>query len=294
PIAVTVFTNEEGARFQPDMLGSLVYVGGLGVEDALSTPSIDGPIFGDELMRIGYAGTHPCPAPAPHAFVELHIEQGPVLESLGRDVGIVTGVQGLSWFEVTVEGASNHAGTTPMDMRRDAGAMAGTLAAKLRELPALIEDLRLTIGSMHWHPNLVNVIPDRVVLTIDVRHPLPDALAMAEERIKAILGTGTGDLEVSWRSLARVNPCRFTPRVVEAVASAAKRNGLSGHRLISGAGHDAHILSRCYDAGMIFIPSRGGISHHPDEFSTDEHIRHGTQVLLDTVLTLAGHPDPTP
>lgn len=294
PLILASFVNEEGVRFMPDMMGSLFHAGDLPLASVLKARDANDICIADEMERLQYGGQDSLDDLGIDTFIELHIEQGPVLESLGRDVGIVTGVQGLSWFEVTVEGASNHAGTTPMDMRRDAGAMAGTLAAKLRELPALIEDLRLTIGSMHWHPNLVNVIPDRVVFTIDVRHPLPDALAMAEERIKAILGTGTGDLEVSWRSLARVNPCRFTPRVVEAVASAAKRNGLSGHRLISGAGHDAHILSRCYDAGMIFIPSRGGISHHPDEFSTDEHIRHGTQVLLDTVLTLAGYPDPTP
>lgn len=286
------FVNEEGVRYMPDMMGSLYHAGDLSMEDAGRAEDMNGVTVRDELQRLHYGGADSLDDLHINAFVELHIEQGPVLETTGKHIGVVTGVQGLSWFEVTVEGRSNHAGTTPMNLRSDAGFMANRLGAALRALPSEINDLRLTIGSMTWHPNLVNVIPDRVTFTVDVRHPSSEKLEEAEKCIIAILESGNQDgLTTSWKSLARVAPCRFAPRVVEAVASAAEKNRLSGHRMISGAGHDAHILSRCYDAGMIFIPSRGGISHHPDEYSTDEQILGGTQVLLDTILSLADHPN---
>ena len=134
PLAVAFFTNEEGARFPPDMMGSLTYVGGMAIEEALDITGIDGATVGDELRRIGYVGPNPCPGPAPHAYVELHIEQGPVLEAEGVDIGVVEGVQGISWQEVTIEGQANHAGTTPMTMRHDAGYAAGAVAAFVRRL----------------------------------------------------------------------------------------------------------------------------------------------------------------
>lgn len=293
PLILASFVNEEGVRYMPDMMGSLYHAGDLPLDTVMEARDTNGTRVADEMERLDYGGRDSLEDLRIDTFVELHIEQGPVLETLDKDIGIVTGVQGLSWFEVTVEGASNHAGTTPMDLRRDAGARAGELCTALRRLPEDIGDLRLTIGAMHWHPNLVNVIPDRVVFTIDVRHPVPEVLQEAEERIKDLLVTNAPGPHVSWRSLARVEPCTFSSRVVDAVASAAGRNDLTGHRMISGAGHDAHILSRCYDAGMVFIPSLGGISHHPDEYSTDEQILNGTQVLLDTILTLSGFPGHT-
>ena len=288
PLILASFVNEEGVRFMPDMMGSLFHAGSLALEEALEARDSDGISIGEELRRLGYDGSDTLDDLAIDTFVELHIEQGPVLETEGKDIGVVTGVQGLSWFEVTVEGTANHAGTTPMNMRRDAGQQAGRIAEQLRALPGAIDQLRLTIGSMRWHPNLVNVIPDRVVFTIDARHPSAEKLAECEQRIASILQHGSeGGFTVEWKSLARVPPCTFHPRVVDAVAAATARNELTGHRMISGAGHDAHILSRCYDAGMIFIPSRNGISHHPDEYSTNAQILSGAQVLLDTVLALS-------
>jgi N-carbamoyl-L-amino-acid hydrolase len=275
----------------PDMMGSLFHAGSLSLEEAVAARDSDGVSIEDELQRLGYGGADTLDDMAIDTFVELHIEQGPVLETAHKDIGVVTGVQGLSWYEVTVEGASNHAGTTPMNMRRDAGHLAQQLTAQLRALPGRIDGLRLTIGSMRWHPNLVNVIPDRVTFTIDARHPSAEQLAATEMNIEDILQGGSGaGFAVAWQSLARVAPCVFAPRVVDAVSAAVARNGLAGHRMISGAGHDAHILSRCLDAGMVFIPSRNGISHHPDEYSTDAQILSGSQVLLDTILTLADHP----
>lgn len=293
PLILASFVNEEGVRYMPDMMGSLYHAGDLDLATVYAARDRDGVSIQEELERLNYAGSGHLSDLVIDSFLELHIEQGPVLESNGADIGIVTGVQGLSWFEVTVDGASNHAGTTPMELRRDAGKHAAELTAQLRDLTGTMAGLRLTIGSMSWQPNLINVIPDRVVFTIDVRHPDPAGLEEAEARIQALLLAwhlpGKG-LTVSSRPLARVAPCAFSERVVAAVSGAVEGASLMGHRMISGAGHDAHILSRCYEAGMIFIPSRGGVSHHPDEYSTDEQIVDGAQVLLHSVMTLADHP----
>ena len=168
PISVGIFTNEEGSRFAPDMLGSLVYVGGLSIEDALDIVGIDGARVGDELERIGYNGATPCPGFAPHAFVELHIEQGPVLERTDVTIGAVTGVQGISWQEVTITGQSNHAGTTPMSMRKDPSYVASKISVFLRELADRYQGNQVcTVGKIDLFPNLINVIPAKAVLTLD-------------------------------------------------------------------------------------------------------------------------------
>ena len=283
PLILASFVNEEGVRYMPDMMGSLYHAGSLPLGEVQNARDREGISVGQEFNRLDYPGSDTIEDLSPDTFLELHIEQGPVLETLPADIGIVTGVQGLSWFQVEVRGASNHAGTTPMELRNDAGAAADRLKVALRELPGSIEHLRLTIGSTEWHPNLVNVIPDRVRFTVDIRHPEESRIHEAEQRIGELLL----EAGASWHSLARVAPCTFDPAVIEAVAGAAHQNNLTGHRMISGAGHDAQILSRCYRSGMIFIPSRNGISHHPDEFSTDDQIVIGVQILLDTVRQLA-------
>ena len=179
PLAVAFFTNEEGSRFQPDMMGSLTYVGGLPLEEALSVAAIDGPSVGDELMRIGYAGPLPCPGSPPAAFVELHIEQGPVLEVEDITIGAVESVQGISWQELTIVGQSNHAGTTPMSMRHDAGFAAAEVVAYVRRLAAEMGGHQVaTVGRLDLHPDLVNVVPGRAVLTVDLRNT-DDALLTA-------------------------------------------------------------------------------------------------------------------
>ncbi len=168
PLAVAVFTNEEGARFPPDMLGSLTYAGGMAIEDALDITGIDGTTVGDELRRIGYVGPNPCPGAAPHAYVELHIEQGPVLEAEGTDIGVVEGVQGISWQELTIHGQANHAGTTPMTMRHDAGYAAARIATFVRELATEIGPPMVgTVGLLQLRPDLVNVVAARATLTVD-------------------------------------------------------------------------------------------------------------------------------
>ena len=290
PFAVAVFSNEEGARFQPDMLGSLVYVGGLAVEDALSTMSIDGCAYGDELTRIGYAGNLPCPAPAPHAFVELHIEQGPVLEREGFRFGAVTGVQGISWQEVHIDGQSNHAGTTPMDLRHDPAVVAARITVFLRELAERYGGHQVcTVGRVDLHPNLINVVPKSATLTLDVRNTDEVKLRSAEAEIDDFVRriAAAEGVSITRRVLARFEPVDFDPRVVDIVAAAIEAKGTTHRRLPSGAGHDAQMLARVCPTAMIFTPSHLGISHNPAEHTDDADLIDGAQILLDVMLELA-------
>lgn len=291
PLAVAFFTDEEGSRFAPDMLGSLVYVGGLALEEALDAVAVDGAVLGEELARIGYIGSEPCPAKPPHAYVELHIEQGPVLEAQGTTIGAVTGVQGISWTELTVRGQSNHAGTTPMDHRRDAGYAAARIATFVRELATEMgPPLVATVGRLELHPDLVNVVAARATLTVDVRHTDDADLAEAEQRLADFvqeLARAEG-VSVERRTLARFEPVDFDPAIVDLVEATAARLGHPVMRLPSGAGHDAQMLARVAPAGMVFVPSAGGISHNPAEHTDDADLAAGTEVLLQTVLVLAG------
>jgi N-carbamoyl-L-amino-acid hydrolase len=289
PLAVGFFTNEEGSRFQPDMMGSLTYVGGIPLEEALDVEAIDGPTVGDELVRIGYAGPLPCPGPAPAAFVELHIEQGPVLEARDTTIGAVEGVQGISWQELTIVGQSNHAGTTPMSMRRDAGHAAAEIVTYLRRLADELGGHQVaTVGRLDLHPDLVNVIPGRAVLTVDLRNTDPAALADAEAALADFCEEleRTQGVEIRSRSLARFDPVTFDPDTVLLVEQTAERLGYSVHRLPSGAGHDAQMMARVCPAAMVFTPSRAGISHNPAEHTDPQHLEAGANVLLQVLLEL--------
>ncbi len=289
-VIVASFVNEEGVRFMPDMMGSLFYCGRVSLEDARSARDTNDVAIGEELDRLKYAGSDTLDDIRVDFFLELHIEQGPILVDTEIDVGVVTGVQGLSWTEVTVTGAANHAGTTPMERRRDAGEAAGAILTRLRLLPSLIDGLRLTIGSVTYQPNLVNVIPQEVVFTIDARHPDEKNLERVEARIANIIQKTSREsaCSIESRSLARVEPCDFSEAVIAAVEAAATDHGLSQHRMKSGAGHDAQILSGSVPSGMIFVPSEGGISHNPTEYTTPENIVNGANVLLYAALILAG------
>lgn len=290
PLAVAFFTNEEGARFAPDMLGSLVYVGGMPLEEALDVVAIDGARLGDELESIGYRGGSPLPARPPHAFIELHIEQGPVLEEAGITIGAVTGVQGISWLEVTVTGQSNHAGTTPMRLRRDAGLAAARIAVFLRDLADRTGGNQVcTVGKFDVYPNLVNVVAARAVLTLDVRNTDEEVLRHAEAEIDRFLrgveaSEGVG---ISVRRLARFEPVQFDDRVVSLVERLASEAGHPAMRMPSGAGHDAQMLARTCPTGMIFVPSAKGISHNPAEHTEFGDIEAGANLLLRAMLELA-------
>jgi N-carbamoyl-L-amino-acid hydrolase len=291
PFSVAIFTDEEGARFAPDMLGSLVYVGGMPLEEALDVRAIDGKRLGDELSRIGYAGVAPCPGPAPHAFVELHIEQGPVLEAEGLVFGAVTGVQGISWQEITITGQSNHAGTTPMDLRHDPAYVAAMLTVYLREIAERFGDNQVcTVGKIDLHPNLINVIPARATVTLDVRNTDEDTLRDAENLIDTFCFQIEQDegVSISKRSLARFEPVDFDERVISIVERRAAEIDDRVRRMPSGAGHDAQMLARVCPSAMIFVPSVDGISHNPREHTDESHLVGGANVLLRVMLDLAG------
>ena len=289
PFAVAFFTDEEGSRFPPDMLGSLVYVGGMGLEEALDIVGIDGAVIGEELDRIGYRGTSPCPGVAPRAFVELHVEQGPVLEAEGVTIGAVTGVQGISWTELAITGQSNHAGTTPMDLRHDPGYVAAAIATHVRQLAVRMGGRQVaTVGRLEIHPNLVNVVAATATLTVDLRNTDEALLCEAEADLAGfVAATATAEgVSVAERTLARFQPVVFDDRLVDTVAAVAADLGHSVRRLPSGAGHDAQMMARLCPTGMVFVPSRDGISHNPAEFTEPEDLVAGGDVLLRTMLTL--------
>jgi beta-ureidopropionase / N-carbamoyl-L-amino-acid hydrolase len=290
PISVGIFTNEEGSRFAPDMLGSLVYVGGLAVEEALDIVGIDGARVGDELERIGYNGATPCPGFAPHSFVELHIEQGPVLERTNMIIGAVTSVQGISWQEITVLGQSNHAGTTPMNMRKDPGYVAAAIAVFLRDLASKYGGHQVcTVGKIDLFPNLINVIPAKAVVTVDIRNTDEKTLRQAEKEFADFLVdiTRSEGVTVSTRYLARFEPVEFHPQVVELISTIAKTHTQAVVHMPSGAGHDAQMFARVCPSAMIFVPSVEGISHNASEYTSPEDITLGTNILLQVLLQLA-------
>ncbi len=290
PISVGIFTNEEGARFAPDMLGSLVYVGGVRLEEALNIVAIDGARLGDELQRIGYAGSAPCPGPAPHAFIELHIEQGPLLEAHRVTIGAVTGVQGISWQELTIVGQSNHAGTTPMALRHDPAYVVAEITVFLRELATRYGgDQVCTVGKIDLSPNLINVVAGSARMTVDVRNTDESILQQAEKEINAFLvdlGKREG-VTIESRALARFEPVSFDQRVVEMVESHAQGDGLTVRRMPSGAGHDAQMFARVCPTGMIFVPSVRGISHNPAEHTDEADLVAGANLLLSALVELA-------
>jgi N-carbamoyl-L-amino-acid hydrolase len=290
PLAVAFFTNEEGSRFAPDMMGSLVFQGDLPLETALDTKGIDGTTVRENLDRIGYRGTAPVGATKVDSYVELHIEQGPVLDIEKITIGAVEGVQGISWTEFELSGVSNHAGTTPMRLRHDAGQVAARIACFARELAReLGGDQVATVGSMTVFPNLVNVIPNRVVFTVDLRNTDEEILRLAEQRLWAFAeeASAAEGTQISRRSLARFEPVAFHPELVNLVEQTARGIGYSVRRLPSGAGHDAQILARLCPAAMIFVPSVGGLSHNVREHTEPEDLVAGARVLLRVLTHLA-------
>ncbi len=290
PVVVASFTNEEGARFQPDMMGSLVYAGGLGLQDALRSQDRDGMLLGDELKRIGYAGDLPCGALLPQAYLELHIEQGPILHGDGIALGAVENLQGISWQQITIHGEANHAGTTPMSARKDAAQAAAKLIGFTRELAQRMGDRQLaTVGSIHLDPGLINVVARKAVVTVDLRNPMESQLQQAESRLADFL-QALSDAEavrIEKRQLARSQPVSFDPQIVKAIELSAAMLGQPIRRMTSGAGHDAQMMARICPAAMIFVPSVGGVSHNPAEHTEPEHLTLGANVLLKTLLVLS-------
>ena len=289
-LVVGVFTNEEGARFAPDMLGSLVYVGGMPLDEALDLKAIDGPRLGDELARIGYDGKADLGAHKPHAFIELHIEQGPILDIEGVKIGAVENLQGISWQELTIVGQSNHAGTTPMYLRHDAGYVASAIATFVRDLTRKMGGHQVgTIGKIDLIPNLINVIAARATITVDLRNTDEGLLQQAEHALATYLKEleQSEGVTITARRLARFEPVSFDTALADRIAHHAQALGLSRQRMTSGAGHDAQMLARICPTSMIFVPSVGGISHNPAEHTDQEDLIAGANVLLASLTELA-------
>lgn len=290
PLVVGAFTNEEGVRYQPDMLGSLVYVGGLDLDEALNTVGIDGSKLGEELEKIGYAGPEEPGFIKPYAYVELHVEQGPVLDHEGYTIGAVDSVQGISWQKITIEGEANHAGTTPTRLRVDAGLAAAKVNTFLRERADKSNHTTVaTVGSIEFQPNLVNVIPSKARFTVDIRNSNLEKFLEEGKALKLYLKEleDSDMVKISTESLAQFDPVPFDEDVILRVEKAAENRGLKYRRITSGAGHDAQMLARICPTAMIFAPSIKGISHNPNETTDEKDLAAGANVLLDVVMDLA-------
>ena len=290
PLVVCAFTNEEGARFHPDMLGSLVYAGGLAVDDALNTSDRDGILLGDELVRIGYAGDGEIGVTRPRAFVEVHIEQGPVLEAQEITIGAVENLQGISWTGITIGGQANHAGTTPMNLRHDAGYCAGAIASQVREIALQLGARQVgTVGVIDLQPGIINVVPGKSYVTVDLRNSDNEQLKQAENLLADFLDklSANEGVEINTEQLARFDPVQFDDTIAQKIENNAALLGLSCRRMTSGAGHDAQMMARLCPAAMIFVPSVGGVSHNPAEHTHSDDLNAGANVLLHTLLDLA-------
>ena len=292
PLEVAFFTDEEGCRFGTDMLGSAVATGRLELEHAYGLRDLAGRTVRDELAAIGFLGEAEPQREPPHAYLEVHVEQGPVLAAEGYALGVVTGVQGISWRELTILGRSAHAGTTPMELRRDAGVAAARINLGLRDLveSGRFGQLRATMGCIQPHPGLVNIVPGRVIATIDLRNP-DEALLVEAEREAAELVAAVAArerVEIRTRQTARTPPVDFDPHIQGRLAAAADASGLSWRRIVSGAGHDAQEWARRCPTGMVFVPGlHEGISHNPREESTPEACANGVNTALKVLLELA-------
>jgi len=292
PVEVVCWTNEEGARFAPAMLASGVVCGRFTVDEAYAARDPDGHTFGDELGRIGYRGRAEDRLQAPAAYIELHVEQGPVLEREGREIGIVEGVEGIAWGWTDVAGRAAHAGPTPMDDRRDALVAASRIVLGLRRMTGDLSGVRATVGRCEVSPNTINVVPGTVRLSTDLRARNAEGLDAASRRLQHLCAEVAREdgVEVRASEFWRSPPTPFHPMVIEAVAEAARGFGFSTHRMWAGAGHDAKCVADRYPAGMIFVPSAGGLSHNEAEWSSKEDCARGAGVLLGTVLRLTGAP----
>jgi N-carbamoyl-L-amino-acid hydrolase len=290
PIEVAFWTNEEGSRFVPVMMGSGVFCGAFSLETAYAARDVDGRSVGEELERIGYRGEE---TPGVHpigAYFETHIEQGPVLEDADKVIGVVPAVMGLSWYDCTVEGMEAHAGPTPMQLRRDALQVATRI---MQETVAIANRYppygRGTVGMVQVFPNSRNVIPGRVKFSIDLRNVNEELLDTMHGEITAFtermrVETGLG---VQLERVSYYPPCPFHPDCVDAVRKAAAKLGYSTMDVVSGAGHDAIYVARLAPAGMIFVPCKDGISHNEIEDAQPAHLEAGCNVLLHAMLERA-------
>lgn len=290
-LLLVVWANEEGSHFAPTTMGSAVFSGQLPLAEALAAQAPDGGRLEDALPA--FLAAHPevprqDTAPPLHAFLEAHIEQGPVLEAAGLPLGIVTGIQGLRWLEVDVRGQEAHAGTTPGSVRRDALRQAVQMARALfAHFDALGDSVRFTLGRWRVEPGSPNTVPGRVRFTIDLRHPREAALADGEEAIRQLCETHAGPCTVAVERLSGSAPIVFPEGIRDLLDQCADLWAFPRMALVSGATHDAKLLHGVTTTGMLFVPCEKGISHNQLENATPEHLAAGTQVLTEALLRLA-------
>jgi len=289
PIEVVAWSNEEGVRFQPDMLGSGVFAGKFDLDFAYSRKDKEGNTFGEELERIGYRGDEPCEPRDLHCYLELHVEQGPKLVDAGLSVGIVEGVYGFVWFDAAFTGSADHAGPTPMHLRHDAMVATSDVVEAVRRIAGTGEDLVGTVGSVDISPNSINVIPERVEFTVDFRSYDDGTVDRAAEQVRDEIDHAAAreGVDAEHEEIMRISSQSFDDDCIEAIAGAADALDADATRLVSGAGHDASYLNRVCPTGMIFVPSVGGVSHTEDEFTEWEDVVTGTNVLLNAALKKA-------
>ena len=291
PIDLVMWTNEEGARFSPAMLGASVFIGNLSLIAALSEKDKDGISVEEALNNINYLGTDDFSSYHPYAVLELHIEQGPVLENNQTEIGVVTGALGQSWYQIKLMGLSSHAGTTPMNMRQDASVGMANAIVKFNKLGLreVVNQGRVTVGQIKLTPNSPNVIPGEAYFTLEVRHPNEQSLINIEREIYAILNdiARENNLVFDIKKVVSLSPVKFNSELIKTIQESCALLGYSWEYIVSGAGHDACQLNHKFPTSMIFIPCVDGLSHNEAENITDDWCQKGAKVLLDSTVTLA-------
>jgi N-carbamoyl-L-amino-acid hydrolase len=290
PIEVSVWTNEEGSRFAPAMMGSGVVSGRLDLDTVLATKDINGITVGEELARIGFAGDVPASGRSYTAFFETHIEQGPYLENEEKTIGIVTKGQGQRWYDVVITGRESHAGTTPMHLRKDALTAASSLVLEVQKIAKGNQPACGTVGFMQVFPNSRNTIPGQITMGVDLRHPDDEALSKMDAQLGAYLAElpQIADVEVSVDPYWYYAPVNFDEDCIAAVRAGAEAHGYSNMDIIAGAGHDACYVSDFAPTSMIFTPCKDGISHNEIESTKIEECTAGCNVLLYAMMQKAG------
>jgi N-carbamoyl-L-amino-acid hydrolase len=291
PIEVAVWTNEEGSRFTPVMMGSGVFVGAFDLDMVLERADIDGITVGGALNQIGYAGPEKAGGRPVGAYFEAHIEQGPILEDENKVLGVVVGALGLRWYDVAITGQDAHAGPTPMRLRKDALVAASQVVTEINALAYRYQpNGRGTVGFMQVKPNSRNVIPGEVRFSVDLRHAEDEQLERMEQEMRAACERFAQEQNctASVERVANYPACKFDPECVEAVRRSAQQQCLSHMDIVSGAGHDAIYMARICPTSMIFVPCEGGISHNEIENAKPEDLAAGCNVLLQAVVERAG------
>jgi N-carbamoyl-L-amino-acid hydrolase len=290
PLEVSVWTNEEGSRFAPAMVSSGVFAGVFTEDYGHSRQDLDGASLGGELQRIGYLGDTPVGGRPFKAFFEAHIEQGPILEAQGKTIGVVQGIQGMRWFEVTLTGSESHAGTTPMNRRKDAMLGCARLVDRINKIALDHTPAVSTVGLVKVGPNSRNTIPGSVFFTVDLRHPQEETLLVMQSEFQTALSAVCEPLGLAYdcREIWHSPAAHFDKACIDAVRTAAQQAGYAHMDIVSGAGHDAGYINRVAPTAMIFVPCADGISHNEIEAATPADLAAGCNVLLRAMLAQAG------